>query len=65
MYTLVVQVKKFPKGRQKVAKILTGKEISNLEKMVRGKTSVSFSTLSTLGTNSLLFSVEIIRHMMK
>lgn len=68
MYTLLVQVKKFTsikkfsKGRQKVAKILTGKEIRNLEKIVRngGKTSVSFSTLSTLGTDSLLFSVEII-----
>lgn len=70
MYTLLVQVKKFTsikkfsKGRQKVAKILTGKEIRNLEKMVRngggGRTSVSFSTLSTLGTDSLLFSVEII-----
>lgn len=41
---------------------MTGKEIRNLEKNKGGgETSVSFSTLSTLGTNnSLLFSVEII-----
>lgn len=56
--------KKILQRKTKVAKILTGKEIRNLEKIVRngggGETSVSFSTLSTLGTDSLLFSVEII-----